>query len=580
MPRSIRSARSNSICSVTSESGRGAKLDELLASRVKMGKKVEKGLNKEKNQSATSQDELDSNKALEPHVCTGNFSADFSELCRRNNMTFIPPVIMRPRPPAPVVQQEVSPAKGGKDKGKPSVTQPEPEQEENAEDGEPVDAPPKTFTTKDKFEYFKPSIQVEMDNQDKPDTVNEIFIRGWKVDTVMMDIFKQCWPTMEKLHSINLWNTGLNDDTLHTLSTILPQCPNIKNVTLDGNATEKEDWFELITEESPVQNLSLRHCGITNKGAKMIGRCLGSAKRANTKLLTLNLSNNKIGEEGLEEIAQGLRLNRTLLSLSLASNEIRDKGVVKLSEVLSRFPLTHEEVVERRKLMSDRSSPDRNKSPPLSRRADSKDRPGSVRSSTHQDKGGKKNEKPSAKAKKDGKGGKEEKEEKHEKTKGKKEKEDKAGAKKAAAAESQARRASLAADAKGKGNKTKGKEKGGKPAQEQEPADSQDFINPLLEGADYIDGRLWVAGNRVLINLNLSRNEIGETGLEALLKAMQYQTTLCMENKSSGTGLMRLLVGKNKVRSSHELLQKITDIMLPKDPFYKPPPQTPEVNEA
>ena len=29
-----------------------------------MGKKVEKGLNKEKNQSATSQDETDSNKAL------------------------------------------------------------------------------------------------------------------------------------------------------------------------------------------------------------------------------------------------------------------------------------------------------------------------------------------------------------------------------------------------------------------------------------------------------------------------------------------------------------------------------------
>jgi len=35
--------------------------------------------------------------------------------------------------------------------------------------------------------------------------------------------------------------------------------------------------------------------------------------------------------------------------------------------------------------------------------------------------------------------------------------------------------------------------------------DSPDFINPLLEGADFIDGQLWVAGNRVLINLNLSR---------------------------------------------------------------------------
>jgi hypothetical protein len=42
---------------------------------------------------------------------------------------------MRPRPPAPVVQQEVSPAKGGKDKGKPAVAQPEPEQDETTEDG-------------------------------------------------------------------------------------------------------------------------------------------------------------------------------------------------------------------------------------------------------------------------------------------------------------------------------------------------------------------------------------------------------------------------------------------------------------
>lgn len=72
--------------------------------------------------------------STEPHVCTGNFAADFSELCRRNNMTCIPPVIPRPRPPAPAVQQDVSPTKGGKDKGKPSVSQPEPEQEETNDD--------------------------------------------------------------------------------------------------------------------------------------------------------------------------------------------------------------------------------------------------------------------------------------------------------------------------------------------------------------------------------------------------------------------------------------------------------------
>ncbi|XP_052226640.1 leucine-rich repeat-containing protein 71-like isoform X35 [Dreissena polymorpha] len=587
MPRSVRSARSNSICSNISDGERNARV-ELLASRVKMGKKVEKSLTKDKNPSAINQDEVDSNKALdinkpkntEPYVCTGNFGADFTELCRRGNMSYTPPVLPRPKPPAPVTQQEASPVKGaGKDKGKVSATQPEPETEENHDDGESADALPKTFALKDKFEYFKPCIQVEM--EEKHEIVTEIFIRGWKIDVPMMDILTQCWQSTDKLHSINLWNTGLNSETLHMLANIIPNCPNIKNVTLDGNTVEDENWFELIVEESPIQNLSLRHCGITDKGAIMIGRCLGSAKRGNKTLLSLNLSNNKIGDEGVKEIAQGLRLNRTLLSLSLASNHVGDQGVIKLSEVLSKFPLTHEEVVERRRQQSDRASPDRNKSPPLSRRADSKDRPGSVRSNTHADK--KKMPNISAKGKKDPKGGKEEKEEKHDKAAakgGKKEKEEKPAAKKA----------SLAPDAKGK--------KGGKPvkgqgkatAQELETSDSPEFINPLLEGGDVIDGQLWVAGNRVLINLNLSRNNVGEHGLSALLTALKYQRSIVMDSHSSGTGLMRLLVGRSrhelnslsKLRREHEqeLVHTINDYMLPKDPFYKPPPATPDVTDS
>jgi len=43
---------------------------------------------------------------------------------------------------------------------------------------EPVEQPPKTYIVKDKFEYFRPSVQVEMENYDKPETVTEIYIRG------------------------------------------------------------------------------------------------------------------------------------------------------------------------------------------------------------------------------------------------------------------------------------------------------------------------------------------------------------------------------------------------------------------
>lgn len=85
-----------------------------------------------------------------------------------------------------------------------------------------------------------------------------------------------------------------------------------------------------------------------------------------------------------------------------------------------------------------------------------------------------------------------------------------------------------------------------------------------------------MSGNRVLININLSRNKIGLPGMEALLKAMEYQTTLLADSKSSGTGLMRLVVGKNLLSADHEISQKLNETMLPKDPYYKPPPQTPE----
>ncbi|XP_052694576.1 leucine-rich repeat-containing protein 71-like isoform X16 [Crassostrea angulata] len=559
-----------------------------VANKIKMGKKVEKSLKGEKNQSAVSQDEEDPNKTPEPYSCTGNFQADFTELCRRTGMATIPAVVHRARPPTQAAPESSKPEKG-KDKGKSAITEPEPEPELDTE-GENAEPPPKTYVVKDKFEFFKPCVQVEMENYDKGETVTEIYIRGWKIDDVMMNTLKQCWSVMEKLHTINLWNTGLNGETVSIMASTLPSIVNLRTLILDGNVVKEENWHELITDESPVQNLSLRHCGITDLGAKSIGEALGTVKRANTKLVSLNLAGNQISDQGAVDIANGLRMNRTLMSLSLASNQIGDKGAVKLGEVLSRFPLSHEEVVERRKQKSSMGSPDRNKSPPPSRRADSKDRPGSVRSSSQHDKNDKSKQKQSAKTKKDaGKGGKEpaKEEEKHDKSKGKKDdkgaakKDTKSGKDKGGNTTGRSSGASLVADTKNAAKgKTKGKDKG-KPSQA-EPEDMGDssFINPLTDEADFIEGQLWVPGNRLLINLNLSRNQIGEQGMAAILKAMQYQTTLSLGSKSGGTGLMRICVFKNKISSESDIVRKINDIMLPKDPFYKPPPQTPEVDST
>ncbi|XP_046577270.1 leucine-rich repeat-containing protein 71-like [Haliotis rubra] len=279
-----------------------------------------------------------------------------------------------PDPPPGEASAVPGPHPDGKpDRGKNNKVQPPPEVQPEPlvdEEGEPVEPPPKTYTVKDKFEYFKPSIQVEMDNPDKLDTVTEIYIRGWKVDECMMNIFKQCWPAMERLHTINLWQVGLTGKTVAILASIVSECEVLKELILDGNSVEEENWYQLIGDDSSVQTLSLQHCSITDAGVEGISRALGTAKRFNTKLLSLILTGNRITDVGAEHLARGLRMNRRLMSLSLANNQIGDMGVKKIAEALSRFPLTHEELVERRRLISEKEAAEKSKAATSSRRGD------------------------------------------------------------------------------------------------------------------------------------------------------------------------------------------------------------------
>ncbi|XP_071788272.1 leucine-rich repeat-containing protein 71-like isoform X16 [Asterias amurensis] len=518
-----------------------------IAKKVKMGKRTEKAL-KEKAAASTSQEasEDDVNKVPEPYTCTGHFDPDFTELCRRAGLapSEIPTVVIRAKRPGTPPPPD------------PKAKDPNPPEE--AVDVAEEEPKPKTYVTKERFAYFKPCIQVEMENEDKPATVTEVYIRGWKIDDMMVGIFKTCFPTIEKLHTINFWNTGLTDKTLRDLAAIFPQCPNLKNIVIEGNPIPEEPWACIMGEDSLIINLSLRHNDITDRGASGISSALSTVTTCNKNLISLNLSHNKITDVGAEAIAKGLRMNRILLCLSLASNRITDKGAMKFGELLSRFPLTHEEVVERRKLLRDKGSPDRGsgKSPPPSRRAESKDRPGSVRSGSHLDKGDKKRDKSSKK--KDNK----------------KDKDDgKGGTKKA---DTWKKAETVTKTTKGK-KTTSSKDKKGGAMPESESPDMVEAINPLLESVESIEGQLWIPGNRSIISLNLSRNEIGEAGLKSILLAVQYQITLAnLAPNPALKGLMRLSLGRNPIRADSEAYQKIQDLMLTRDPFYKAQAKSPD----
>ncbi|XP_033098089.1 leucine-rich repeat-containing protein 71-like isoform X27 [Anneissia japonica] len=547
---------------MSSTGGETSKMNSFVK-KVKMGKRVEKMM-KDKSGTTTGQEiaDDDPNKTPEPYTCTGIFEADFTEFCRRNHLkdNEIPAVVIRPKPPGiqPPPDAKSKDSKDSKDASK------DPTPDESPDTGSQEDPPPKTYVTKEKYAYFRPVIQVEMENDEKPITVTEIYIRGWKIDLLMVGIFKQCWPTIEKLSVVNLWNVNLSEAVIKEFASFLPQCPNLKTLAIDGTICVEESWALLIGEESLLTSLSLRNNGITDKGAAMIGKALSTVKTCNKNLISLNLSGNKISDIGATSIAQGLRMNRALLSLSLANNNVSNEGAKRLAEVLSRFPLTHEEVVERRKLLSEKGSPDRGlvKSPPPSRRGDN--RPGSVRSSSHMDKTDKKRDKSSKK--KDGK------KDKDDATKGGSKKDDKwkkGGSRTSVVPPTSQPISNADTMTKTKGKKTSSKDKR---LPESDSPEMVEAINPLLEQVENMDNQLWIPGNRCMINLNLSRNNITEIGMKSLLLAVQYQITLLNLTPSPALkGILRMSLNGNAVKKTDETFMKLQEVLLTRDPYYKPP---------
>lgn len=555
-------------------------------------------------------------RSSESYVCVGHFHVDFRRLCARNSMAQIPEVKPRPHrplspPPPPAVEEKSKAGKGGRkeDKNQPPPPDPEPEQPLLDENGEPIDPPPKTYTTKERFEYFRPCIQVEMDHPDKLDTVTEVYIRGWKVDVPMMTVLTQCWITMNKLHTISLWKTGLDDETLELFAAVIHECTGLKTLLLDNNNSVKsESWHLLLNDTSPVQNMSLRYCGITDVGAESLGKTLGTTEKQNQKLLSLNLAGNKITDRGAEHIANGLRMNRTLLVLNLSGNLIENDGATKLAEVVSRFSLTHEEIVARRKLLSvnvDHKLVSPVSSSTSSKKVDSHDRPpSSVRSQTSSTKSTSKGT--TTKSKKGETKGSKDDDAKHEKTSKRDKSKDNEKTSKKGSSTTDSTKSNSRSKLETSSKKTGGKK--GSAQIEPENVETLENPNPLLEPAEHIvnNGELLLQGNLTLISLNLSDNRIESKGIGAFLKALQYQTTLIefaaaaaeaasketlmavSSTKHSskgeplvpkvvvptiripGTGLMHLSLLRNSIASNDcEELKKIQNLLSTKDPLLK-----------
>ncbi|XP_031230158.1 leucine-rich repeat-containing protein 71 isoform X1 [Mastomys coucha] len=509
-------------------------------------------------------------KNPEEYQCTGVLETDFAELCTRSGYTDFPKVVTRPR-----AQQGSVPSASTSEKP--------------VQDDQRLSASCSQNSMESKYVFFRPTIQVELEQEDSK-AVKEIYIRGWKVEDRILGIFSKCLPSLSQLQAINLWKVGLTDKTLTTFIALLPLCSStLRKVSLEGNPIPEQSFNKLMGLDSTIVHLSLRNNNINDHGAYLLGQALSTLHNSNRTLVSLNLAFNHIGDVGAGHIADGLRLNRSLLWLSLAHNRIQDKGALKLAEVLRPFELTHREVVERRRLLLVKGTQERSRSPSSSRYGDSKadreksqalgisnatlvDKPEKIQSLKAPKSLGKKKEKAGEVVKKEEKLG-----SGQSPTQGTPKKEDatKAGKGKVTIPEQKM--------SKGKATKIGAKEKRSillesehlgqslnynQQSKPQLVVEATEMVNPLLEPVEHRDGKVFLPGNKILLHLNLLRNQITEVGLEGFLTAVQYQVQVSKSRTSpkAPLGLLWLSLAKNCFDPQCPTHIMIQELMLPRDP--------------
>ncbi|KAJ8334991.1 hypothetical protein SKAU_G00406300 [Synaphobranchus kaupii] len=470
---------------------------------------------------------------IDDYQCSGSLDVDFPEVCALLGMTEIPAVTPRNKTTASQ-NTEQSTMEGS---------------QSNVSNGEE--------TT---HWCPKPRLQVELDNDEDPRSTREVRVLGWKVDDRVAKALNKTLPCLGNLQRLHLWQVGLTDRTLSSLKNTVSLCNSLRTVALEGTPLPEQCFHLLMAEDSKLVHLSLRNNRIGEEGARLIGGALSTARgTANRSLLSLNLTFNSIGDSGAEHISKGLRLNRTLLCLSLGFNHIGDDGAGYLAEVLAPFSLSHEEIVERRKLLGLKD--------PLILSSDS-NHPPSVPSSSSLDHAVAKGSKSPSKKKTLPK-----KEEKQPTNQG-------GGAAGKKDDQKNSKKGTDSKTPRSRGLKSGGKERSPSvldtetsPAgnrvccrvtsgSQNKTADVTETVSPLLDTeAQHGQGRVLLPGNNVLTSLNLSGNRLTERSLRLFLKALKEQDE---------GGLLRLSLSRNRFPLLNcETYLRIQEVMKRKDPLNK-----------
>ena len=391
-------------------------------------------------------------------------------------------------------------------------------------------------------EYTTPRVEVSYETEQDLSTLKQFSFRGYKLTSQLLHLLSSCFPCYPQLQILSLWNVGLTSETLAELVRLISSLSALKRLVLDGNPISGGDFSGLLAlERSPLEAISLRACALSADQCA----ALGTALRKNKTVNYLNLSNNNLDDSRGISIARGLRTNRTLHCLSLAGNSLTDVTAEFFAiSVLQEFPLTHEEIMERRTLvfasLATESSHMRDQADSPTKLAINQGTPSPGPDRTSSVKLGRTTAQKGAVSSKNI-----------------------PRDEKSAKATDKAKAKPLdSAKKRGGGSKM------AKRAQEQVDSDKQDvfeYANPLMEKVSMRDKQVFIPGNMTLLSLNLSYNLLSVGGVSALTAAVSWQAG---EHRNPyKPGLLRVCLRNNLLSGEEAVCSELIALLNKQNPL-------------
>ncbi|KAF2240083.1 RNI-like protein [Viridothelium virens] len=182
--------------------------------------------------------------------------------------------------------------------------------------------------------------------RDHPNKIETWYLAGNCINESSFKSLVNSLVTSETITNVWLKRNPLGPWSAHDIFRLITQTPNLRTLDLDqtelGDAGVATIFKELsaFAEANPIKPLPLRHLylnanGIGASAAAEISRFLGVASCA---LESLYLSNNPLGDAGINALSSQLSTNSSLRRLSLQSIGLKDSGAISLFTSLTPHP--------------------------------------------------------------------------------------------------------------------------------------------------------------------------------------------------------------------------------------------------